>query len=576
MSPKYFFVVFLSFFCLRGWCNVDIPQGTFYFDNSKTKYTVVKFVYGEDSRAVSHVVTMTNDGDGLWSINFPSAVPDQYRYTFAGTELEDGQKDMTFTDLKEYISKTLNCNRTATTSATIIPGGTFVPSSGDNWAQGSWVQGRVVPSQEWSGTLPILHIQTDNGQSVSSKTDYVTGTYWLDNMGHDELSASFGSEAEPLPLKIRGRGNWTWSGFDKKPYRIKLDEKASLCKLNKARNFCLMANADDNMGGLRNEVGFEISRLLHLAWTPASEPVELILNGDYLGLYFITEPVRVGANHVNITEQDDLSDADVTGGWLVEIDNYSANGQVVFKEDNGQEIRFTFHSPEELSSAQREYIKSQLIALNDLIYDTPITSSAWETVIDKDALARYYVVQEIMEDTESFHGSCYFYKDCGEDALWTWGPVWDFGNSFNRHAERFIYDGPSFDQYWIREMSKWNSFQTAVREVWKEFLVEDYDRLKLWIDERVAKYATAAVYDGRRWSKYNYSDTESCKQRMLSNLSWRVNWLKQQWGDYPSGVDALSSENASSIAPIYDLQGRRLSAPPQHGMYIQGGKVWKN
>jgi hypothetical protein len=133
-----------------------------------------------------------------------------------------------------------------------------------------------------------------------------------------------------LAMEIRGRGNYTWTGFDKKPYRIKLGEKKKLLGMNKSRHFTLLAHADDNLAFLRNTVGFELSRRLGLKYTPAQQPVEVVLNGDYIGLYFLTENIRIANDRVDITEQADMTTHpdSITGGWLIEIDNYTEDNQV--------------------------------------------------------------------------------------------------------------------------------------------------------------------------------------------------------------------------------------------------------
>ena len=119
-----------------------------------------------------------------------------------------------------------------------------------------------------------------------------------------------------------------------KPYRLKFDEKVKPLGMKKSRHFVLMANADDNLAFLRNTVGLQLSRMIGLAYTPWQEPVEVVLNGDYIGLYMLTEKIRVAKNRVNIVEQADLAtDPDsITGGWLFEIDNYSEEGQVTITE----------------------------------------------------------------------------------------------------------------------------------------------------------------------------------------------------------------------------------------------------
>ena len=63
-------------------------------------------------------------------------------------------------------------------------------------------------------------------------------------------------EASEGELQIRGRGNYTWDWFEKKPYRIKLDKKAPLLGFNKSKHFVLLAHADDNLGFLRETDGF--------------------------------------------------------------------------------------------------------------------------------------------------------------------------------------------------------------------------------------------------------------------------------------------------------------------------------
>ena len=108
MKSLRFYAFFLLLPCLlldalQGLA-VDIPKGTFYFDNSRTRYPTVKFTYGTNDPAVSYIVQMTDEGDNIWSITFDEAVPNMYRYFFSGTSMEVGTWQMSFYDLKEYVS----------------------------------------------------------------------------------------------------------------------------------------------------------------------------------------------------------------------------------------------------------------------------------------------------------------------------------------------------------------------------------------------------------------------------------------------------------------------------------------
>lgn len=72
----------------------------------------------------------------------------------------------------------------------------------------------AIHAANYSGTLPVLHINTENSTPITSKEYYLNGTYYLDNLGIEGYK-SIGSANEPLTLKIKGRGNYTFTGFDK-------------------------------------------------------------------------------------------------------------------------------------------------------------------------------------------------------------------------------------------------------------------------------------------------------------------------------------------------------------------------
>lgn len=553
----------LFFFSILSAWALTIPQGTFYFNNSLTNYANVKFVFGYDSRSETHVLSMTDCGNGFWSITLDQAYADAYRYTFAATSLPDGLIESTFSTVKDDISNNRGEYRTATTDAIIPLGYVYTPSSSDNWAQGSWLSRDANPSQPWSGKLPVLFINTgsvDVNQQPQQQYTYVSGTWYLDNMGLEGIE-SFGTETEPLTLEIKGRGNYTWGGFEKKPYRIKLTDKQPLLGMKKSKHFALLAHADDNNVFLRNTVGFMLSKAIGLAYTPNQQPVELVLNGDYRGLYMLTENIRVDKDRVNITEQADESDADVTGGWLIEIDNYQSDGQVQTTEGNGADLWITPKSPEVLSAAQRTYLSSQIEAIDQAIYDPDKNSTLWQQLIDIDALVRYYIVQEMLDDAESFHGSCYIHKDAGDAQKWTFGPVWDFGNSFRRSSGKFCYQDPPFGQTWIAELALFPAFQDHVRNVWRQTQAANYAQIPSQIDNFVAQIADAAICDANRWSAYAYgtSDPQASKREFQQLLADRIAWLTEQWGQ-PNAIQSPVAPNSNiSNIEVYTLSGAKVA-----------------
>ena len=329
---------------------VVIPAGTYYFDNSKVNYSTVKFVYGNDAENVTHIMQLTKTEEGLWTFNIGKTVEGQTHYFFTNSALETGEHYEKVTTVKDLIVQRSE-HRTQTfkdvDNVPMVVGATFVPNSSDLYTSGVW---KKEGATAYSGTLPVMYINTENKAPITSKEVYVQATCYVAPMGNGECPAS-GTKEAPLTLSVKGRGNWTWTGFNKKPYRLKLAAGEPLLGMKKSKHFALMAGADDNLGFMRNPLGYELSRRMKLAWTPDCRPLEVVLNGDYIGLYFLTENIRVDEDRVDVTKQADCSDDDVTGGWLVEVDNYYTDPHISVKvTDKSQDIWITYKSPEVLSA----------------------------------------------------------------------------------------------------------------------------------------------------------------------------------------------------------------------------------
>ena len=227
--------------------------------------------------------------------------------------------------------------------------------------------------------------------------------------------------------------------------------------------------------------------------------------------------------------------------------------------------------PEVLSPAQRSYIETQTQALNEAIYGN--NASRLEGLLDLTEAAKYYLVQEIMEDCESYHGSCFLYKD--RDSLgvadpWKFGPVWDFGNAYNRHQDTWIYDNPSFAQYWIGKLAEWPAFQQAVKEQWWIFYHTQADSVRAQIMEIANTIEEAAKKDAEVWrGTQNYCDNSNftdVRDRFFRRYDWRIGWLYSQWGEgiRPATWDtehpALPEEKATKVlhnGRIYILRDGR-------------------
>ncbi|MGN0232673.1 MAG: CotH kinase family protein, partial [Muribaculaceae bacterium] len=299
------------------------------------------------------------------------------------------------------------------------------------------------PASMASGTLPIMYINTENGAPVVDKVTPIPADLWIDIPEKcDSKEYALGSENEPLKLTIRGRGNSTWL-LDKKPYKLKFEAKTALCGMPKHKHYALLTANSVHI------LGMELARQVGLGWSPNIYPVELVLNGEYLGAYDLIESIKIDKNRLDIFEQDDLEeDPDIIPyGWLVEVDNYDDEYQVKIQEPGCTPIKVTHHSPEELSEQQRQWLINSFTEINNVINSSNSEEREhWVDYIDAVSMARYFIVREILQDYDGFNGSMYMYRDNeGDSTFWKMGPMWDTAfNAWSEPTDWTMFDLPSW------------------------------------------------------------------------------------------------------------------------------------
>lgn len=542
---------------------LEFKVGNYLFDNSKLHFSSVKMVLGnQDSTFVFEMLPdtidtrwlqteLSEDINNLTGFCFIDSDTTQGTYhkglTVFLDELFSINPDFRQTKIRENIS----------TNPYNIIGWVFCPLNDALCSDGYW---RPIDSYnlEPSCTVPIIYINTQDSMPIVSKDYYINGNLWIDNCGIDEFE-SLASEEAPLDIEIKGRGNYTWRESYKKPYKIKFAQRQTPLGLDQSKHFVLKPDFMDWSGYLRNEIGFEISRQLGMPYTTRQYPVELILNGEYEGIYFLCEKIRVESGRVDIMEQQDNDNNpdNATGGWLLEL-GYEGNQVIAQFENNDPSnnwFAFVSESPEVLSQVQRDYIHDFIYRADSCIFVADKTDTGWEQYFDINSLARFYVIHEVMENVEAFSGSLFMFKDYGVDEKLNFGPVWDFDNScLNTTGNQFIYNYSSpFSFLWIRELLKFPRFQYTIREVWKEFV--DNDVLNK-INEHAVEWRNlvidAEAVDKMRWRTYASMHSEEYVTDYLNLISSKVAWLNKQWSVTAGDVNCDGAVNAADVTTIYD------------------------
>lgn len=375
--------------------------------------------------------------------------------------------------------------------------------------------------------LPVLYISTNN-RPIQTKTTYIAGKMSIKNSNGELYNGE---------IEIRGRGNSTWN-FPKKPYKIKLNEKAPLLGMNADKHWVLLANyADKSL--IRNEVGFELSRRLGLAFTPAGRFVEVVLNDVYIGNYQLVEAIEVDKEKVNLAE---TTKDDITGGYLVEVDGFNNTEDVNFRTPRGMPISVHYPESEDITAVQRNYIGSHFNKFEVALFETPFDSPTnnYRKFFDLKSYVSFYLVNEIMGNSDIFW-STYLYKQPQNDLLYA-GPVWDFDISANNDfrigdsEKKLMIDAAHQPRIWINQLMKDKEFRTQVRNRWNEV----YPKLQLtgFIDGLAEQLIISQKKNFVKWPilnqkvHFNYQAAGSYEAEVTflkDYLKNRTQWLNGQF-----------------------------------------------
>jgi hypothetical protein len=259
--------------------------------------------------------------------------------------------------------------------------------------------------------LPVVYIETEGEQNITSKDDYVKTNIKI----VDPANPGNNLENTGYKDKIRGRGNATW-GYPKKPYKVKLDKKADILGMGSDKDWVLLANYCDK-SLMRTGIAFKVSELLQFPWTPDARFVELVINGEYMGNYQIVEGIKQDSNRVDIPKT----------GFIIERDGYYLQEPKWFVTDSG--YGYSFKNPDaedDLTDAQYDYIKDYLNEFEDVLnsdsFDDPV--NGYQKYIDTDSFVRWFLLQQIIANMDT---NPYLVKaDNTESSKLSMGPVWDF------------------------------------------------------------------------------------------------------------------------------------------------------
>lgn len=399
--------------------------------------------------------------------------------------------------------------------------------------------------------LPVVRIELND----TNLEEINGGTKDVKYRGN-EIDIQNGSEIlEYENVEIKGRGNATWSR-DKKPYQIKFDEKVDVLGMGRARKWYLLANYMDETN-LRTEIGFYLEEMLGMEYAMEGRFVELYIDNNYLGLYYLTQAVEIGKNSVDLKNPD---------GVLVEIDNVYGSFETFYISGDGDciTIKDTVSKDPDgwaMEGFLRDYNELELVVKEK-------NYKRVSELADVESFAKYYLLSEFTVNPDAYWTSFYMYKDGPEDKIHA-GPGWDFdmalanrnwgnwlGDRFFSPKETMIRKLELTPDAWIEmgnleeefvttdalstimfNMMEIPEFQLEVQRVYREHLAGRKDELMLRIKRMSAIIRNSAIEDEKRWEREKKFETET--EYLLNWIGERYDYLDHLYNNGPTDDDFL-------------------------------------
>lgn len=236
-------------------------------------------------------------------------------------------------------------------------------------------------------------------------------------------------------ITIKGRGHTTWD-FPKKPYQITFSEEIDLFGLGSSKKWILLSNFVDETN-LRNHLTFLLGRSLNMPYTNDGIFIDLYIDGEYQGIYYLTQKIEIGKDRIDLKNDD---------GIVMEIDNFHYKEEEVRFNSDIEQTYITLKDikNEEYQEEAFNNFKEKYNQLEQAIFDYD-----WESILelcDIESFAKYYLISEFTKNGDAYKTSFYLYMDGKNDKIHA-GPIWDFDIAYKNNIRPLITNSLKYFKY---------------------------------------------------------------------------------------------------------------------------------
>jgi hypothetical protein len=357
------------------------------------------------------------------------------------------------------------------------------------------------PAQTFtSSNLPIVVIGT-NGQTIVNEPKITADMKVIYNGEgkRNALTDTVFHYRGKIGIEIRGSSSQM---FPKKQYGFETrdslgeDMSVSFFGMPSESDWILSAQYNDK-SLMRDALTYSLSNGMG-RYASRSRYCEVVINGEYRGVYMLFEKVKRDKNRVNISKLDSTGvtgDA-LTGGYIIKIDKLDGSGNdgfySTFAAHPGSKFKilYQYHypKPEDITAAQKTYIRNAVTSFEAILFSTVYADSVngYTKYLDIPSMVDVFLINELSRNVDGYRLSSYLYKDKdSKNPKFFFGPVWDYNHGYGNcdYYDASKIEGwqldhqatdPSFmvnDQFqppfWWKKIFDEPSFKKLAAERWK-------------------------------------------------------------------------------------------------------------
>ena len=390
------------------------------------------------------------------------------------------------------------------------------------------------------------------GTSIANNK-YVPGRMTMTLHG-ETLYDSKEYEKDVSGMRIKIRGNSTGAFMAQHPYKIKLSKKDDLLHRNdkayKHKEWLLlpmyvwnkkMTNQESN---ILNIAGLTVSKIIDMPWTPEYDFVNVSINGEYQGMYYLIEPVSKENKRVNI---DDT-------GFLIEHDTFWWNEETYFKTDRQiSTCGYTYKYPD--SDDITEDMQTTMIQYMNEIEKVIYEHEDIKQVIDVESFAKWILVHDIL-GTDDTAGCNRFLCRKNDTSLLEMGPTWDYDSTFRSDDWSTLHTS---DWFYYPQLFQNKDFINAYVSIWKNIRPTLMNQITTAFDEVWQKYGQ--VFDENMkihqtvYPNEGHQDLKSQIDEVIERFNERITILDNLMAQYDSYNLIKITSQKTIMTGITDMMG---------------------